>query len=135
MKARGTGRSGRSQKVVFMVACTVPGTKIGSAEKAASLRQDRLDPRHDLALTLKHVRRNSNGPQFIAVRALLDPQAGAAREMAGAAAERPPAPGAPQPGPPGALAARRSWDACSTAAAAGAGTGAVGSCWQRRAAG
>jgi hypothetical protein len=136
--------------VDFMVACTVPGTKCGSAEKAAWLRQDRLGARHALALTLSHVHRNVTRPQFIAVRAMPDPQAEAVRERTRRGREAAPGARRAAAGDDRRAGGQRSWDACSTgragalmqpgaarsrAAAAAARTAAIGPRRRRRTAG
>jgi len=83
----------------MMVAYTVPGMKMGDAEKVIGQLQDRLNALNDLALTLRHVHWNVTGPHFIAVR-----------EMVDETAERIAALGGSPVGTPGALAAQRSWD-------------------------
>jgi starvation-inducible DNA-binding protein len=92
------------------MAYTVPGMKLGSAEKVTALLQDRLNSLNDLALTLKHVHWNVTGPNFIAVHTMLDPQVDAVRAMADETAERIAALGASPTGTPGALVKQRGWD-------------------------
>jgi starvation-inducible DNA-binding protein len=93
-----------------MVAYTVPGLKIDSAERVTVLLQDRLNSLNDLALTLKHVHWNVIGPNFIAVHAMLDPQVDAVRVMADETAERIATLGGSPVGTPGALVRQRGWD-------------------------
>jgi starvation-inducible DNA-binding protein len=71
-----------------VVSYTIPGMKTSRADKVIALLQDRLDSLSDLALTLKDVHWNVIGPNFIAVRTMLDPQVDAVRVMADETAER-----------------------------------------------
>ena len=93
-----------------MVAYTIPGMKNDSAEKVIGLLQDRLDSISDLALTLKDVRCNVIGANFIAVHTRLDPQVDAVRIMADETAERIAGLGGSPSGTQGALVKRRDWD-------------------------
>jgi starvation-inducible DNA-binding protein len=100
----------QEEKVIEMVAYTVPGMKSGDAERVAARLQDRLNSLNDLALTLKHVHWNVTGPNFIAVHTMLDPQVEAVRSMADATAERIATLGGSPVGTPGALVSQRDWD-------------------------
>ncbi|MGH3279728.1 MAG: Dps family protein, partial [Trebonia sp.] len=93
-----------------MVAYTVPGMKLDSAERVTGLLQDRLNSLNDLALTLKHVHWNVTGSNFIAVHTMLDPQVEAVRAMVDEIAERIAALGGSPCGTPGALVKQRDWD-------------------------
>jgi hypothetical protein len=53
------------QKVVFMVACTVPGMRIGSAEQADWLRQGRPGAWNHPALALRNVHGDVAGPRLV----------------------------------------------------------------------
>jgi starvation-inducible DNA-binding protein len=79
------------------------------AGEVIGILQDRLNALNDLALTLKHVHWNVVGPNFIAVRTMLDPQVNAVREMVDDVAERVATLGGSPCGAPGTLVAQRSW--------------------------
>jgi len=82
-----------------------------AAESAAIIKalQQSLYALNDLHLTLKHVHWNVEGPNFIAVHEMLDPQVDDVRLMADAIAERIAMLGGVPDGRPGPLVKHRTW--------------------------
>lgn len=89
---------------------TVATMNRSDADRTIDAAQDRLLALLDLALTLKHVNWNAVGPQFIAVRQMLDPQVLAVNAMVDAIAERISTLGGSPNGLSGHLVANRTWD-------------------------
>jgi starvation-inducible DNA-binding protein len=89
---------------------TVSGLDPANAAQVAQTLQQRLVALTDLHLTLKHIRWNVVGPNFIAVHEMLDPQVEAVRKMSDAVAERIATLGFEPIGTPGAIAKGRAWD-------------------------
>lgn len=67
---------------------TVPGINENDAKKLIDELQARLTDFNDLHLILKHAHWNVNGPNFIAVHEMLDPQVELVRGYADEVAER-----------------------------------------------
>ncbi|MGP6174746.1 DNA starvation/stationary phase protection protein Dps [Corynebacterium sp. A21] len=67
---------------------TVPGINENDAKKLIDELQARLTDYNDLHLILKHAHWNVNGPNFIAVHEMLDPQVDLVRGYADEVAER-----------------------------------------------
>ncbi|MFD2758875.1 DNA starvation/stationary phase protection protein Dps [Gulosibacter faecalis] len=89
---------------------TVPGVEKDTAAEIATSLQQRLNDLNELHLTLKHAHWNVQGPNFIAVHEMLDPQIDAIRAFADEVAERIVTLGFPAVGTPGALVAARDHD-------------------------
>lgn len=89
---------------------TVPGLSSDVVASLVQTLQERLYDLNELHLTLKHAHWNVQGPNFIAVHEMLDPQVDQARAFADEIAERIVTLGHPAIGTPGALVAARDHD-------------------------
>ena len=78
----------RKIKATTRFGFTVPGMSDKDAKTVIGLLPDRLNALNDLALTLQPIHWNVVGPNFIAVRTMLDPQVDAVRLMVEERAER-----------------------------------------------
>ena len=67
---------------------TVPGLSEEQAEKTIAILQNRLSQEQEAALVLKHAHWNVQGPNFIAVHEMLDPQVEVVLAQADETAER-----------------------------------------------
>ncbi len=67
---------------------TVPGLSEEAAEKAIAILQSRLNQEQEAALVLKTAHWNVNGPNFIAVHEMLDPEVESVLNQADETAER-----------------------------------------------
>ena len=98
-----------------MTAFTVPGLTDKQGAEVAELLQKALSRYNDLHLTLKHVHWNVEGPNFIGVHEMIDPQVELVRGYADEVAERIAALGTSPLGTPGAIINDRTWDDYSVA--------------------
>ncbi|SJM53448.1 DNA starvation/stationary phase protection protein Dps [Gulosibacter sp. 10] len=86
---------------------TVPGMEVSTARGLAKSLQYRLNDLNELHLTLKHAHWNVQGPNFIAVHEMLDPQIESVRAFADEVAERIVTLGVAASGVPGAIVEQR----------------------------
>lgn len=86
---------------------TVPGLDVATGHKIAKQIQQQLFDLNELHLTLKHAHWNVEGPNFIGVHEMLDPQIELVRAYADEVAERIVALGVAANGVPGALVKNR----------------------------
>lgn len=89
---------------------TVPGLDVSTGHKIAAQLQRQLHDLNELHLTLKHAHWNVEGPNFIAVHEMLDPQIDLVRGYADEIAERIVALGVAAVGVPGAIVKNRDHD-------------------------
>jgi len=88
---------------------SVPYLSAAASKAIIEALQQALYALNDLHLTLKHIHWNVEGPNFIAVHEMLDPQVDDVRLMADAIAERIAMLGGVPDGRSGALVANRTW--------------------------
>ncbi len=86
------------------------GIDIGTAERTASILQDRLIGLLDLSMTLKHAHWNVVGKGFLTVHEMFDEHVAATRRMADELAERIATLGGIPNGLPGFMTSNRSWN-------------------------
>ncbi|MGO1545400.1 MAG: DNA starvation/stationary phase protection protein Dps [Gulosibacter sp.] len=86
---------------------TVPGLEVSTGHKIAEQLQKQLHDLNELHLTLKHAHWNVEGPNFIGVHEMLDPQIELVRGYADEIAERIVALGVAAVGVPGAIVKNR----------------------------
>lgn len=89
---------------------TVTGLDVATGHKLAAQMQQQLHDLNELHLTLKHAHWNVEGPNFMAVHEMLDPQIELVRGFADEIAERIVALGVAAVGVPGAIVGNRDHD-------------------------
>lgn len=88
----------------------VPGLSEEVSEKIVAILQSRLSQEQEAALILKHAHWNVEGPNFIAVHEMIDPQVAAVLAQADETAERISTLGGSPDGTPDAIVRNRSWE-------------------------